>query len=68
MTRNADGTFVAEQKPEAMLSQVTEGYYTLNMDGREIGGTNKATLARFARKHGYRVTERKTMRAADWSL
>lgn len=67
MERNAQGQHIAEPKPEAMLSQVATHYYTLRMGEREIGGTNKDALKRFARKHGYRVTERKTLRAADWT-
>ena len=43
--------------PVATITETSKGYYVLNMDGREVGGTNCAALKRFAKKEGFRVAE-----------
>lgn len=38
-----------------MKAQITKNgnYYTLNMNGREMGGTNKSALVKYAKSQGF---------------
>ena len=49
--------FQPSTKPVATIDNAKHGgsYYTLRMGEQEIGGTNKAALAAYARKQGYTV-------------
>ena len=47
--------FKESAKPEAIITQVSEGYYVLTMGERECGGTSWDRLKRYARTQGYIV-------------
>ena len=42
---------------KATIKQTGEHYYELVMGNRDIGGTNKQSLANYARKQGYKEIE-----------
>lgn len=46
-----------ENQMKATIKQETQHYYALTMGDRVIGGTNKQSLADFARKQGYTEIE-----------
>ena len=47
--------FQRSNKPEAVITQISEGYYVLTLGNRELGGTSWDRLKRYARTQGYIV-------------
>lgn len=47
--------FKKSNKPEATITQLSEGYYILSLGERELGGTSWDRLKRYARSQGYIV-------------
>jgi hypothetical protein len=47
--------FKKSDKPEAIITQASEGYYILKLGTRELGGTSLDRLKRYARTQGYIV-------------
>ncbi len=42
---------------KATIKQINEHYYELTMGDKVIGGTNKRSLARYAKEYGYTSIE-----------
>ena len=58
--RNESGQFIESDKPLANIAMVSEppnGYYVLRLGDREIGGTSRSALERYARKEGFKVSQ-----------
>lgn len=47
--------FKKSNKPEATITQISDGYYVLSLGDRELGGTSWDRLRRYARAQGYCV-------------
>ena len=41
------------ERPVATVARIADGYYVLRLSGREIGGTNRSAMERYARKKGH---------------